>query len=296
MQSASCRLEKGYVLPYPLAMRPLTSHSSRRASLWHILLFFVVAPIIVASIETFLQLSMVIDGDLGISLGFALLFTIPGTFFAWALTWLIARLPQAERLPLPLLLAIGFMVSLVVFRPYNRLIYDLIPIAAPHVKLLPMSFEQEIVRFLFVNIPGVIIWIGLNMLFIAKLNFPVYGRPRVEPPAEVREAQAVPAFCQAAGIHELSDLWAISAEEHYLRLHGAFGTRMIRHSFSAALNQLPKGSGLRVHRSHWVAFGRVTRIEAGKTSQLLLADGTLVPVSSRYHQAVLLTEGQLVVR
>ncbi len=282
-------------------MRPQILHSPRRASLGNILLFFVVAPIVVSCVETFLQLSMVVDGDLGTSLGFALLFTIPGTFFAWAITWLIARLPRAEQLPVPLLLATGYIVSLLVFRPYNRFIYDLIPVAAPHVKVLPTSVGQEILRFLFVNIPGVIIWVSLNWLFMARLNFPVYGKPRVErdaehdaePMVEVSTAPAVPAFCQAAGIGALSDLWAISAEEHYLRLHGAFGTRMIRHSFSAALEQLPKDSGIQVHRSHWVAFGRVTRIETGKAPQLRLADGTLVPISSRYHQAVLLTEGRL---
>jgi LytTr DNA-binding domain len=287
------RLEKWRVQPYSLLMTPLKIPGSDRTNLWNVLLFFVVAPIIVACVETFLQLSMVVDGDIGTSLGFALLFTIPGTFFAWASTWLIARLPRAERLPLPLLLAIGFMVSLLVFRPYNRFIYDLIPVAAPNVKLVPTSVGQEILRFLFVNVPGVIIWTGLNLLFIAKLNFPVYGKPRVEPLIETSETTPLPAFCQAAGISALSDLWAISAEEHYLRLQGAFGTRMIRHSFSAALEQLPRDAGLRVHRSHWVAFGRVTRVEAGKASQLLLDDGTMVPVSGRYHQAVLLTEGRL---
>jgi len=262
-------------------------------NLWHLVLFFLVAPFVVSCVETFLQLSMVVDGDLVMSLGFALLFTIPGHFFAWATTLLIARLPVTARLSLPLLLALGYAVSILVFRPYNRFVYDLIPVVAPHVKQANLSIWQEISRFLFVNVPAVVIWIVLNLLFIAKLGFPVYRRSPTEPLAEAETSAAVPHFCKAAGLDALSDLWAISAEEHYLRLRGRFGTRMIRHSFGAALEQLPPGHGMQVHRSHWVAFGRVARIEWEKFPHLLLEDATPIPVSSRYHQAVLLTEDQL---
>jgi len=255
----------------------------------HLVLFFVVAPVLVSCVETFLQLSMQVDADILTALGFALLFTVPGHVFAWAMTSLIARLPGASRLSLPLLLVLGYALSLLVFRPYNRFVYDLIPVAAPHMKTSLTSMWQDVARFLYVNVPGVIIWVGLNLLFIAKLGFPFYG---VRRPVETQAASApAPDFCRAAGIPALDTLWAISAEEHYLRLRGGFGERMVRHSFGAALEQLPARLGLRVHRSHWVAFGHGEVVDEGRGVRL--ADGTVIPVSSSYRQAVLLTEAAL---
>jgi hypothetical protein len=252
-------------------------------------LFFVVAPVLVSLVETFLQLSMRVDGDILASLGFALLFTVPGHFFAWAMTMVIARVPGAARLPLPVLLMLGYALSIIVFRPYNRVIYDLVPVAAPHMKTITTSLWQDVSRFLYVNVPAVVIWVGLNLLCIAKLAFPHYG---ARPETEGRETpEVLPDFCRAAGVLDGQDLWAVSAEEHYLRLRGRFGERMIRHSFGAALAQLPPRLGLRVHRSHWVAFGHGEVVDEGRGVRL--ADGTIIPVSSSYRQAVLLTQAAL---
>lgn len=255
----------------------------------HLFLFFIAAPVLVSCIETFLQLSMRVDGDILASLGFALLFTVPGHFFAWAMTMVIARVPGAARLPLPLLLVLGYGLSIIVFRPYNRFIYDLVPVAAPHMKTVTTSAWQDVSRFLYVNVPAVVIWVGLNLLFIARLAFPVYG-PRPVPQG-AGPSDALPDFCRAAGVLDGKDLWAVSAEEHYLRLRGRFGERMIRHSFGAALAQLPPRLGLRVHRSHWVAFGHGEVVDEGRGVRL--ADGTVIPVSSSYRQAVLLTQAAL---
>lgn len=278
----------------------------------HLLLFFVVAPVTVAFIQTFFQLSVMADGTLLISLSFALLFNVPGTLSAWATTSVVARLPGARRLPLSALLMIGFALSLLVFRPYNGFIYDLIPLSARQIGQMSGSSGEQlpwqgVQRFLFINVPGMIIWTVLNLLFIAKLGFPSYGLRWSAPEpgraiTDYAEAQSaglatavLPEFCRDAGITALDDLWVISAEEHYLRLRGRFGARMIRHSFGAALDQLPSGQGLQVHRSHWVAFHRVAEIETGKNVQLRLVDGTVVPVSNSYRQTVMLTKVALLI-
>ena len=271
-----------------------------------ILLFFIVAPIIVACVETLLQYSVAPDSDLTTSLAFAMLFTLPGTFFAWLTTTLVARLPGAGKLPMTLLLVIGFIVSLLVFRPYNVFLYDWISYVTPRAPELSHTVggyvPPSVARFLFVNIPGVLIWTGLNLFFIMRFGFPVYGTPieKIEPKSASgspafgqRDLSDLPDFCRAAGIEDLADLWVVSAEEHYLRLRGCFGTRIIRQSFGAAIDQIPKNCGLQVHRSHWIAFGRVARIETASGMQLVLADGTKIPVSSSYWNAVRLTETAL---
>ncbi len=271
-----------------------------------ILLFFIVAPILVACIETFLQYSVTPDSDLMSSLAFATMFTVPGTFFAWLTTTLLARLPGARKLPVSLLLVIGFVTSLLVFRPYNLLVYDWISRAAAPATQLSQSesdnASQAVARFLFVNIPGALIWTGLNLLFMMRFGFPVYGsstetieseRTAASPAPPNHDASRLPDFCRTAGIDDLGNLWAISAEEHYLKLRGSFGTRMIRHSFGGAIDQMPKECGLRIHRSHWISFGRVARIDTENGMQLVLADGTKIPVSSSYWNAVRLTESSL---
>jgi hypothetical protein len=283
---------------------PTTSIPGAGRGLRPILLFFIAAPIIVACIETFLQFSVLAEGDLRVSLGFAILFTVPGTFFAWLTTLLFARLPGAHRLPVLVVLAAGFMASLLIFRPYNVFIYELVSQSTPRMQALTVSqgyghVPQSVTRFLLVNVSGLFVWIALNLFFMTRFGFPVYGSAGTSaaPATPTDAAEPVhgdlPAFCRAAGIADIADLWAISAEEHYLRLHGAFGTRVIRQTFGAAIEQLPKAQGLQVHRSHWVSFGHAARIETGKTIQIVLPDGTKIPVSTSYSKAVSMTETSL---
>lgn len=276
-----------------------------RAPLLHILLFFIIAPVACAAMQTSLQIPVMANADFWLALGFALMFNVPGMFTAWATTCVLARLPGMQRLPIVPLLMLGFMLSLLIFRPYNRFVFETISEMAPQISHFSgasgnKSFWEQAERFLLVNVPGVLIWTVLNLLFIEKLGFPSYRpKPEVAPATALETADdgtQNPGVCDAAGIGALGDLWAISAEEHYLRLHTRFGTRHIRHSFRAALAQMPPDAGLQVHRSHWVAYGRVADVEAGKSVRLRLRDGTLIPVSSSYRQAVLLTKAALTAR
>lgn len=297
-----------------LATRQASSRAAERepVSLRTLLLFFLVAPSIVATMQTSLQAPVMDSADIWPALCFALLFNVPGMFTAWLTTRVLARVPGLRSLPLVPLLMVGFMLSLLIFRPYNQLVFEMVALVAPQLShfsggLAEKTFWQHVERFLLINVPGMLTWTVLNLLFIEKLGFPVYretpGAPVSAPPLPASPlpsapfpsppiAAGLPEFCRAAGIL-LDDLHAISAEEHYLRLHTRFGSRMIRHSFRAALAQMPTGTGLQVHRSHWVAFGRVHELESGKSLQLRLADGTTIPVSSRYEEAVLLTSDAL---
>lgn len=296
-----------------LATRQASSRAARRepVSLGTLLLFFLVAPSIVATMQTSLQAPVMDSADIWPALCFALLFNVPGMFTAWLTTRVLARVPGFRSLPLVPLLMVGFMLSLLIFRPYNQLVFEMVALVAPQLShfsggLAEKTFWQHVERFLLINVPGMLTWTVLNLLFIEKLGFPVYREtsslPVAAPPSSSPSTPAAfpsapsdaacPEFCQAAGIL-LDDLHAISAEEHYLRLHTRFGSRMIRHSFRAALAQMPPGTGLQVHRSHWVAFGKVHHVDSGKSLQLRLADGTAIPVSSRYEQAILLTSDAL---
>jgi len=84
-----------------------------------------------------------------------------------------------------------------------------------------------------------------------------------------------------------AELYAISAEDHYLRVHTSLGEELILMRLADALRELEGAAGLQTHRSWWVAQGGVAdaRRTEGKTV-LVLKSGGEASVSRRYAGAV----------
>lgn len=79
---------------------------------------------------------------------------------------------------------------------------------------------------------------------------------------------------------------ALSAEDHYLRVHTASGDALIHHRFSDAVRELGD-AGVQTHRSWWVAKDAVERVERdGDRHVLVLRADLRVPVSRTYALAV----------
>ncbi len=80
-----------------------------------------------------------------------------------------------------------------------------------------------------------------------------------------------------------ADLYAISSEDHYLRVHTSLGEELILMRLADAVRELTQVDGLQVHRSWWVAKSGVTdEKKADGRSFLILPTGTEVPVSRSY--------------
>ncbi len=80
-----------------------------------------------------------------------------------------------------------------------------------------------------------------------------------------------------------AELYAISSEDHYLRVHTSLGEELILMRLADAVRELSKVDGLQVHRSWWVAKTGVTdEKKADGRSFLILPTGTEVPVSRSY--------------
>lgn len=76
------------------------------------------------------------------------------------------------------------------------------------------------------------------------------------------------------------DLYAVSAEDHYLRIHTSRGDDLILLRLSDALSELEAMDGVRVHRSWWVARAGVERVKRdGDKLTLVLRNGAEVPVA-----------------
>ena len=75
---------------------------------------------------------------------------------------------------------------------------------------------------------------------------------------------------------------ALTAEDHYLRVHTDGGDALIHHRFSDAVRELG-GAGVQVHRSWWVAKNAVERVEKdGDRHVLILKGGLRAPVSRTF--------------
>ena len=80
-----------------------------------------------------------------------------------------------------------------------------------------------------------------------------------------------------------AELYAISSEDHYLRVHTSLGEELILMRLADAVRELSKVDGLQVHRSWWVAkIGVTEEKKADGRSFLILPGGTEVPVSRSY--------------
>jgi len=76
------------------------------------------------------------------------------------------------------------------------------------------------------------------------------------------------------------ELFAVEAEDHYLRLHTSLGQDLILLRLADAVAELDGIEGAQTHRSWWVAKAAVAAVERGDgRATLTLKDGAEVPVS-----------------
>lgn len=80
-----------------------------------------------------------------------------------------------------------------------------------------------------------------------------------------------------------AEVWAVEAEDHYLRLHTSKGQDLILLRLADAVDELQGIEGAQVHRSWWVARDAITDAKRGDgRATLTLKDGAEVPVSRTY--------------
>ena len=119
------------------------------------------------------------------------------------------------------------------------------------------------------------------------------GQPAAaqSPPGAQRVASQQPGRKPGAFLRLLperlgTDLIYIKSEDHYLEVHTAVGSSLVKMRFSDAVAELGD-RGMQVHRSYWVATSHVTRsVRNGKRTLLRLTGDHTVPVSVTHLPAV----------
>lgn len=102
------------------------------------------------------------------------------------------------------------------------------------------------------------------------------------------DAATTPTFLQRLPIRlQGADLYAVEAQDHYLRLHTSKGADLILMRLSDAIGELEGIEGAQTHRSWWVAKEGVDEARRGDGRAILrLKDGAEVPVSRTYVRAL----------
>ncbi len=84
-----------------------------------------------------------------------------------------------------------------------------------------------------------------------------------------------------------AELYAVQAEDHYLRVRTSGGSDLILMRLSDALSELDGVEGAQTHRSWWVAKSGVADVRRSEgRATLILKDGAEAPVSRTHARAL----------
>ena len=126
-------------------------------------------------------------------------------------------------------------------------------------------------------LPVVIAWVALNaprLLTVKSTDAP-------------DERPTGAAFLSKVPPELGTDIVALSAELHYLRVYTRQGDTLILYAFGRAVEQLDESLGQQIHRSHWVAYAAIEEIERkGEGGRIRVTGGTWLPVSRRYRKSL----------
>lgn len=121
--------------------------------------------------------------------------------------------------------------------------------------------------------------IGVNSFFIIA-TIGLHGGAEKKPAAGIRFLSRLPDHLGTRLLH-------LQMEDHYLRATTDRGDALILIRFRDALQELADFDGMQVHRSWWVAREAVRKASRqGRKLELLMADGTRIPVSAAYRKIV----------
>ena len=124
---------------------------------------------------------------------------------------------------------------------------------------------------------SLVVSVAMSLLSVA-VNLARQDRPRPDlDPSPSRFLERLPVRMRSA------EIWAVEAEDHYLRVHTSAGQDLILLRMADAVAELEGQAGMQVHRSWWVARAAIIDARRGDgRATLTLKDGTEAPVSRTY--------------
>jgi DNA-binding LytR/AlgR family response regulator len=141
------------------------------------------------------------------------------------------------------------------------------------------------------NLPGVFPPVLLVSLIMTAVNYLVaerFERRQTHATHAAVPGAAPPRFLERIPLKlRGGELYAVQAEDHYLRLHTSKGSDLILLRLADAVAELEGIEGAQVHRSWWVAKAAVAEARrADGRAALTLKNGAVAPVSRSYAGAL----------
>lgn len=218
---------------------------------------------------------------------------------------LIAFLLRPWTPPLWGILVVGGIAGVAVSRPLRNVIRDLsgalAPDARPEIAFPPnLVWEEYVFAYASVVAVPILIWVVVNYIYAEALGVPRYGHlaKKVDAGRRLRALEGEqedvgslppepPEFVRKLAGGADTEIHALQAEDHYLRVYTDQKSELIRYRFSDALDDVRHLPGLQVHRSFWINTAAIDHIRrAGRSYEIVLAGGLEVPVSRSYRYAV----------
>lgn len=240
-------------------------------------------------------------------LGFALFTIIPTWLCYEFFTYVSSQATRRLHWPLWSALAIAVLITTILHAPFT-IIRDTLfePFLAPGSQFFatwPWNFTNQTytTEAAYNYTVRLAWWLGANGLAIHAFNFSRFGFSSLlaRSPDGLATTQPVEPSknTQTSGIHRLYGRLSpslgrriiyMAAQEHYTKVCTDKGAELIyiRFADATALAQTAI-HGRRVHRSYWVTEDAVRALEqTGSKLNLIMIDGTPIPVSRSYRQSV----------
>jgi DNA-binding LytR/AlgR family response regulator len=210
----------------------------------------------------------------------------------------LGRIAMLERLPpLLLVMAVG-MVGAILFSAFNLLMLDRIAfLVGDPTDLETISIPGLMQELRDSGATSVLFWVLLNsprLIMIAQQkDADAADDSSTEVTSVPTDVATTPTGASRALLDLLSrlprrigtDIVAISAELHYLRVYTRTGEALILMSFGRAIDALGVIPGQAIHRSHWIALAHVVILESDGNRMICRLDTGLELPVSRTHRA-----------
>ena len=134
---------------------------------------------------------------------------------------------------------------------------------------------------------GPLLWMLFNFRWwVARLESRQPKQTDVQE-TETIEVDETRALQQKLPPEKRGKLLAISAEQHYVRVHTDAGEDLVLMPFTEAIAKVPNKCGMRIHRSHWICFDAVQELlVAGNHLSVKLKNDIELPVSRSFSGSV----------
>lgn len=221
---------------------------------------------------------------------------------------LIAFLLRPWTPPLWGILVVGGVAGVAVSRPLRSAIREitssLVPNVPSEIAFPPnLVWEEYVFAYASVIAVPILIWVVVNYIYVEALDVPRFGHvPKKSDAKHTSRVSVANAENQGSTatlpLHQLdfvkklsggphTEIGALQAEDHYLRVHTNQNNELIRYRFSDALEEVQHLPGLQVHRSFWINTTAIDHIRrSGRSYEIVLKSGLEVPVSRSYRYAV----------